>query len=100
GTDRREIEPIGRTDIAPQHLAEMQRGAERQRRESLLVSLGIEMRHPGPRGGHGPQGRLASAARRTAGDRKDRQDAIADEFQYLAAERMHCASDAIEPGVE
>ena len=36
----------------------------------------------------------------SAGDRKDRQHAVADEFQHLAAEGVHRAGDAVEPGVE
>ena len=36
GTDRGEIQPIGSADIAPEYLAEMQRCAEWQRRQSLL----------------------------------------------------------------
>ena len=49
GADRREIQAVGSADIAPQHLAEMQRGAERQRRQALPLPLLIEMRHAAPR---------------------------------------------------
>jgi len=38
--------------------------------------------------------------RHSFSDRKDRQYAVADEFQYLATESVNCASDTIEPGVE
>ena len=33
-------------------------------------------------------------------DRKDRQHAVADEFQHFAAEGVNGAGDAVEPGVE
>ena len=100
GADRREIQPIGSTDIAPEHLAEMQRGAEAQRRQSLLTSRLIEMRHAGPRRGDRTQRRVAGTAGRSSGDREDRQHAVADEFQDFATERVDRTRDAVEPGIE
>ena len=53
--------------------------------------------------------RAAETARRAASqaprgdssdDRKDRQHAVADEFQHFAAEGVDRAGDAVEPGVE
>ena len=43
---------------------------------------------------------IAGAARCSSADRKDRQYAVADEFQHLAAESVNRAGDTIEPGVE
>ena len=60
----------------------------------------VEMRHAGPGGGDRAQRRVAGAARRRAGDRKDRQHPVADELQHLAAEGVDRAGDAVEPGVE
>ena len=51
GADRGEVEPVGRADIAPQDLAEMQRDAEGQGRLALPPPRLVEMRHSGPRGG-------------------------------------------------
>ncbi len=45
------------------------------------------------------KGCVAGFARRAA-HRKDRQNAVADEFQHLAAKGMDRAGEAIEPGVE
>ncbi len=59
----------------------------------------VEMGHAGADGGDGAQRGFAGLSRRS-GDREDRQDAIADEFQHLAAEGVHGAGDAVEPGVE
>src|SRR6266478_2853539 len=70
GADRREIQPIGSTDIAPEYLAEVQGGAEGQRRQPLLASRLIEMRHSGPRGGDRTQGSLAGATGRPSDDRE------------------------------
>src|SRR6516165_9871418 len=61
-----------------------------------------------PSGLHSPSSRLtkltagpmAVKSRRSADDRKDRQYAVAHEFQHLAAERVNRAGDTIEPGVE
>src|SRR6476661_8809224 len=72
GTDRREIEPVSSTDIAPEHLAEVQGGAEAQRRQPLLTSRVIEMRHSGPRGGDRAERRVAGGTRRPSDDREDR----------------------------
>ena len=58
------------------------------------------MRHSGPRGGDRLERRVAGAARRPADDRKDRQHAVAHEFEHFAAEGVHGARDAVEPGVE
>jgi len=58
------------------------------------------MRHARARGRHGTQRRIASTARARPDNRKDRQNAVADEFQHLAAKGMHCARDAIEPGIQ
>ena len=59
----------------------------------------VEVGHPGAGSGDRAQRRLARLARR-AGDREDRQHAVADELQHLAAEGVHRAGDAVEPGVE
>ena len=55
--DRREIQTIGGANIAPQYLAEVQGGAKGQRRQPLLISLFIQMRHSGPRTLHAEQHR-------------------------------------------
>ena len=78
----------------------MQRRAERQRRHTLLPALLVEMRHSGARRGDGTQRRLAGGSRRTTGHGKNRQHAVADEFQDFAAKHMNRAGDAIEPGIE
>jgi hypothetical protein len=57
------------------------------------------MRHPGAGGDDGAQRRLAGLGRR-AGDRDERQHAIADELQHLAAEGVHRSGDAVEPRIE
>ena len=46
------------------------------------------------------QGSIACAARAPSDHRKDRQDAVANEFQHLAAEGMNRAGDTIEPSIE
>ena len=58
------------------------------------------MRHADPRGGDRAQRRVAGAAGRASDDREDRQHAVADEFQHLAAEGVDRAGDAVEPGIE
>ena len=58
------------------------------------------MGHAGPGGGDGVQGRVAGGAGRASGDRKDRQHAVAHEFQHFAPVRVHGAGDAVEPGVK
>ena len=55
-----EIQPVGGTDIAPQHLAEMQRRAEGQRRQPLRPPDRIEMGHAGTRGDDRAQRRLST----------------------------------------
>jgi hypothetical protein len=50
----------------------------------LPTPLFIQMRHPGPSGGHRAQSRIAGGARRSD-DGKDRQHAVADRFRHLAA---------------
>ena len=60
----------------------------------------IEMCHADARGRHRAQCGIASAARRSSDDRKDRQHTVADKFQHLAAEGMNRARDAIEPGIQ
>ena len=99
GADGSEIQAVDRADVAPQHLTEMQRHAERKRRQSLRLPRRIEMGHPGAGGGDGAQRRVAGVGRR-AGHREDRQHAVADELQHLAAEGMHRPGDPVEPGVE
>ena len=64
------------------------------------MSLFIQMRHPGSSGRHRAQSSIAGAARLPSGDRKDRQYAVADKFQHLAAKGVNRAGNAIEPGVE
>ena len=100
GADRGEVEPVGRADIAPEHLAEMQRGAEAQGRQALAPARFIEMRHSGPRRGDRAQRRVAGAARRRSDDGKDREHAVADEFQHLAAEGVDRTGNAVEPVIE
>ena len=78
----------------------MQRDAERQRREALAQPRLVEMRHSGPCGGDGVERSVAGAAGRASGDRKDRQHAVADEFEHLAAEGLDRKRNAVEPGVE
>ena len=58
------------------------------------------MGHSAPRGGDRLERGVAGAARRSAGDRKDRQHAVAHEFEHFAAEGVHGTGDAVEPGVE
>ena len=58
------------------------------------------MRHAGPRGGNRAQRRVAGVGGGSLADREDRQHAVADEFQHLAAEGVNGAGDAVEPGVE
>ncbi len=60
----------------------------------------IEMGHAGAGGGDGAQRRVAGGRRSPFADRKDRQHAVADELQHLAAEGVNRAGDAVEPGVE
>jgi len=100
GADGGEVEPVGGADIAPQHLAQMKRHAEGQGRQALALTRLIEARHPGPRCRGGAQCRVASRGRRIIADGEDRQHAVADEFQHLAAKGMHRAGDAVEPGIE
>ena len=99
-TDRGEIQPVGRADIAPQDLADMHGRAEPQGRQALRLPRCVEMRHSGPGGRDRAERRVAGGAGRAFGNRKDRQHAVADEFQHFAAEGMHGAGDAVEPGVE
>ena len=58
------------------------------------------MRHPGLSGGHRAQSSIAGLARCFSDDWKDRQEAVADKFQHLAAKGVNRAGNAIEPGVE
>jgi len=58
-----EIEPVGGADIAPQHLAEMQRRTERERRQTVGAALRVEIRHPGFGCACGTQSRIARVAR-------------------------------------
>ena len=58
------------------------------------------MRHPAPSGGDRLERGVAGVARRPARDRKDRQHAVAHEFEHFAAKGVHGAGDAVEPGVE
>ncbi len=60
----------------------------------------IEMRHAGLRGRDRAQRRVAGIARNCSGDRKDREHAVTDEFQHLAAEGVNGAGDAVEPGAQ
>ena len=64
----------------------MQRDAERQGSEALLAPRLVEMRHSGARGGDRAQRGVTGAARRRARDREDREHAVADELEHLAAE--------------
>ena len=57
------------------------------------------MGHAGAGGDDRAQRRLAGLGRR-AGDRENRQHAVADELQHLAPEGVHRPGDAVEPGVE
>ena len=78
----------------------MQRDAEGQRREALALARRVEMRHSAARRRDGLERGVAGAARRRAEDRKDRQHAIAHEFEHFAPVCVHGAGDAVEPGVE
>jgi hypothetical protein len=64
------------------------------------MSLLIQVCHPGSSGGHGAQSSIAGGLRPPVDDRKDRQYAVADKFQHLAAKGVNRAGNAIEPGVE
>jgi TetR/AcrR family transcriptional repressor of nem operon len=75
--DGGEVQPVGRPNIAPQYLAEMQRRAEGQRRQPLRLPHRIEAGHAGTRGADRAQRRIAGIGRR-AGDREDRQHAVAE----------------------
>ena len=59
----------------------------------------IEMRHAGFRGSNRAQRSVAGFARLLA-DREDREHAVADEFQHLAAKGVDGAADAVEPAAE
>ena len=48
-TDRSEIQPVSRADIAPQNFTKVQRHAERQLRQPLLAGS-YQIRHSGFRG--------------------------------------------------
>src|SRR2546429_493976 len=74
----------------------MQRRAKGQRRQPLHLPHRIEMGHAGAGGGDRAQRRLAGPGRR-AGDREDRQQAVADELQHLVPEGVHRPGDAVEP---
>src|SRR5262249_13691793 len=100
GADGREVEAIPRANIAPENLAKMQSGAERQRRQTLPKPLLIEMCHAHARGGHRAQSPPTHATRRPPADRESYQYAVADKFQHFATEGMNRARDAIEPSVE
>jgi hypothetical protein len=50
GADGGEVQPVGRADIAPQDLAQMQRRAEGQRRQPLCLPHRMEMAYAGARG--------------------------------------------------
>ena len=100
GADGGEIQPVGGADVAPQHFADMQRRAKRQRRQASRTTGAIEVVHAGARGGDCAQRRIACGGSVALADRKDRQHAVADEFQHFAAEGMNRAGDAVEPGVE
>ena len=58
------------------------------------------MGHSAPRGADRLERGVASVAGRSAGNREDRKHAVADEFEHFAAEGVHGAGDAVEPGVE
>jgi hypothetical protein len=51
GANCREIQPVGGADVAPQHLAYVQRRAEWQGRQALRSAAAVEMCHAGARGG-------------------------------------------------
>src|ERR1700684_2494376 len=92
--DGGEVQPVGSADIAPQHCAEMQRHAKWQRRESVSRPRLVEMGHPAPRGADRLERGVAGVARRSVGDRKDREHPVAHEFEHFAAERVHGTGDA------
>ena len=60
----------------------------------------VEMRHAGLGSADRAERGVAGDGSGPFADREDRQHAIADEFQHLAAERMNGAGDAVEPGVQ
>ncbi len=79
----------------------MQRQAELQRRLAGGLPLAIEAGHAGM----GRAGRLqrllaGSLGRARVGDRKDRQQAVADELQNLAAEGFDGCCQTLEMGVQ
>jgi len=83
GADRGEVEPVGGADIAPQHLAQMQRRAEGQRRQALSGAFAVEVSHAGARRGDRTQRGVAGMEAGPLADREDRQYAVADEFSAL-----------------
>ena len=60
----------------------------------------VEMIHAGACRNDRAQRGIAGVGRVALADREDRQYAVADEFQHLAAEGVNGAGDAVEPGVE
>ncbi len=78
----------------------MQRDAEGQGLKPISSARRVEMRHSAARRRDRLERGVAGAARRPAENRKDRQHAIAHEFEHFAAEGVHGAGDAVEPGVE
>ena len=69
-------------------------------KKPLTTARFNEMRHPRSRGGNGTERSVAGGPRRTAGDRKNRQHTVADEFQHFAAESVNRTGNAVEPGIE
>ena len=60
----------------------------------------VEMGHAGSGCADGAERGVAGDGRGPFADREDRQHAVADEFQHLAAEGVNGAGDAVEPGIE
>src|SRR5205814_1712272 len=97
---RGEVQPVGGADIAPEYLADMQRYAECELGSTLLPSQNVQMIHPCLRGLYGANRGIAGGSGVAFANREDRENAIPDKFQHLAAESVNGAGDAVEPGVE
>ena len=101
GPDDGEVEPVGCTDVAIDRRADMQRHDDVQRRLAQRSKLVAEFAHCRERLDSPLEGvarGFGGGARRF--DREDRQQAIADEFQDLAAVVVDGLGLRVEQGVE
>jgi hypothetical protein len=99
GADGRKVEPAGAADVAVEDVAEMQRHAVAMDRFANLLALHVGRRDaqlgfPG-RG----ERRLAGRAG-IAGHGEDREQAVADELQHLAAVPFDRRHQAVEVAVQ